>query len=183
MIREHIFKILEEIGENPKRKGLVKTPERFEEAILELTSGYKDNIEEIIRDGIFESDYKDLIIVKDIDFVSLCEHHLLPFYGKVHVAYIPDGKIVGLSKISKVIDMFSRRLQVQETLTGEISDTLQKIIKPAGVAVMMEAVHLCMVIRGVKKNSSIVTSSMTGIFNTDIKLRDEFFNLLKKEKK
>ncbi len=167
------------IGEDTTREGLVKTPDRVARAVLEATAGYKENPEEILRGAMFKEDYKQMVIVKDIDFYSLCEHHMLPFFGKVHVAYIPNGYITGLSKIARVVDAFSRRLQVQERLTLQIKECIQNTLNPLGVMVVVEAQHLCMQMRGIKKQNSITTTSdFCGAFN-QAKTREEFMNLLR----
>lgn len=178
-ISENVKIILAAIGENPEREGLIKTPERVAKAYNYLTKGYRQNADEIFNGAIFEEKYDEMVIVKDIDFYSMCEHHLLPFYGKVHVAYIPNGKIVGLSKIPRIVDVFSRRLQVQERMTQQISDTINKYLEPQGVAVVSEAFHMCMMMRGVQKqNSSATASAMHGIFKDDARTRTEFLNLI-----
>ena len=167
------------LGEDPKREGLVRTPERVESSLKFLTRGYKQDIERVLNGAIFEENYDEMVLVKDIHLFSLCEHHLLPFYGKAHVAYLPDGKIIGLSKIPRVVDMFARRLQVQERLTSQIADALMQHLKPKGVAVVIEAFHLCMAMRGVeKKDSFCVTSSMSGTFRSDPRSRAEFLSLI-----
>lgn len=177
-MQEEIRKIISELGENPNREGLKDTPKRFEKALKFLTKGYQEKIEDIIGTGIFEEDHKEMVIVKDIELYSLCEHHMLPFVGKAHIGYIPNGKIVGLSKIAKIVDMFARRLQVQERLTSEIADAMVESLKPIGVGVIIEAQHLCMMMRGVEKQSSkTVTSSMRGSFMNDQKTREEFLKL------
>ncbi len=171
--------LLIEIGENPKREGLLSTPKRVAEAYEFLTKGYHQDIKEVLNGAIFHEKYSNMVIVRNIDFYSLCEHHMLPFYGKVHVAYIPDGKIVGLSKIPRIVDVFARRLQVQERMTQQIADTLKEFIQPIGVAVVSEAFHMCMMMRGVEKqNSSATTSAMHGIFKEDARTRTEFLNLI-----
>ena len=170
--------ILEEIGENPEREGLKKTPERVAKALQFLTHGYDLDPAEILRTAMFREEYQQMVIVKDIELYSLCEHHVLPFFGKCHVAYIPDGRIVGLSKIPRVVDAFARRLQVQERLTVEIRNCIEETLKPVGVAVVIEAQHMCMVMRGIQKQHSIATTSaFTGEFNTD-KTRAEFMRLI-----
>ena len=172
--------ILEEIGEDSEREGLLKTPERVSKSLSFLTNGYKLNPEEILRSALFSEEYNQMVLVKDIEVYSLCEHHMLPFFGKAHIAYIPDGTIVGLSKIPRVVDVFARRLQVQERLTDEIKDCIQNTMNPKGVAVVIEAQHLCMQMRGVQKQNSITTSSsFSGIFMSDEKTRAEFMNLIK----
>lgn len=171
--------ILLEIGEDPKREGLLSTPKRVAEAYEFLTAGYRKDIDEVLNNAIFTEKYDEMVIVKNIDFYSMCEHHMLPFYGKVHVAYIPNGKIVGLSKIPRIVEVFSRRLQVQERMTQQIADTLEKYLQPVGVAVVTEAFHMCMMMRGVEKqNSSATTSAMHGVFKEDAKTRNEFINLV-----
>jgi GTP cyclohydrolase I len=170
--------ILTDIGENPGREGLLKTPERVAKAIQFLTHGYDLNPEEILKSAMFEEDYKQMVIVKDIEVYSMCEHHLLPFFGKAHVAYIPNGHIVGLSKIPRVVDAFARRLQVQERLTTEIRDCIENTLKPLGVAVVIECSHLCMQMRGIQKQNSVTTTSaFTGEFLKDT-TRSEFINLI-----
>jgi len=173
--------ILTLIGEDVNREGLIKTPHRVAKSIQFLVKGYHQNPEEIIKSAKFKEEYQQMVIVKDIDIYSLCEHHMLPFFGKVHVAYIPDGLIVGLSKIPRIVEMFSKRLQIQERLTVEIADLLYKKLKPKGVGVVIEAQHLCMTMRGVKNETSIaVTSSMLGVFESDEKVRIQFLSLIKK---
>lgn len=178
---EKVYKeVLENIGENPEREGLSKTPERVAKAMQFLTQGYNQNPDEILRSALFEEDYSEMVIVKDIELFSQCEHHMLPFYGKAHVAYIPNGKIVGLSKIPRVIDAYSRRLQVQERLTLEIRDCIHRTLKPLGVAVVLECSHMCMQIRGVEKQNSVTTTSaFKGIFLKNDSTRKEFINLIR----
>lgn len=172
-------KVLKEIGEDPNREGLLKTPERVAKAMQFLTNGYQLNPDEIIESAIFHEDYSEMVIVKDIEVYSMCEHHMLPFFGKAHVAYIPDGKIVGLSKIPRVVDAFSRRLQVQERLTLEIRDAIQRTLAPKGVAVVIECAHMCMQMRGVQKQNSVTTTSaFTGLFMNNDATRREFINLV-----
>ena len=172
-------KMLELVGEDNQREGLLKTPERVARAILDTTAGYNEDPEAILRAAMFKEDYSQMVIVKDIDFYSLCEHHILPFFGKVHVAYIPNGYITGLSKIARVVEVFSRRLQVQERLTLQIKECIQKTLNPLGVMVVVEAQHLCMQMRGVKKQNSVTTTSdFCGAFN-QAKTREEFMNLLR----
>ena len=179
-LKEHYSKVLELIGEDPSREGLIKTPERVAKAIQFLTHGYEMNATEILQSAMFSEDYSQMVLVKEIEFYSLCEHHLLPFFGKAHIAYIPDGNIVGLSKLPRVVDAFSRRLQVQERLTNEIRDCIQDTLKPKGVAVVMEARHLCMQMRGVEKQSSLTTTSaFSGAFLESEKTRLEFMNLIR----
>lgn len=176
-------KLLLAIGEDPTRDGLLKTPERVEKAMRSFTQGYHQNIDEILNGALFSIDYDEMIIVKDIDFFSLCEHHLLPFFGKCHVAYTPNKKIIGLSKIPRMVEVYSRRLQVQERLTCQIAEVIKEKVNPSGVAVVIEAQHLCMMMRGVEKqNTRAVTSSMLGTFRTDNKARSEFLALIKENK-
>ena len=171
--------MLELLGEDTSREGLIKTPERVARAILDTTAGHKEDPHAILRGAMFKEDYSQMVIVKDIDFYSLCEHHILPFFGKVHVAYIPNGYITGLSKIARVVDVFSRRLQVQERLTLQIKECIQETLNPLGVMVVVEAQHLCMQMRGIKKQNSITTTSdFCGAFN-QAKTREEFMNLLR----
>jgi len=181
-MQEYIKVILKEIGEDPQREGLMKTPMRVEKSLKFLTSGYKKDITEILNGALFEEKYDEMIISKDVDIFSLCEHHLLPFFGKCHIAYIPDGKIIGLSKIPRIVEVFSRRLQVQERLTTQIANSLYEILKPQGVGVVIEAKHLCMIMRGVEKlNTVITTSSLLGCFKDNINTRSEFMNLIKEK--
>tara|TARA_B100000900_G_C20258895_1_gene585120 strand:- start:26 stop:616 length:591 start_codon:yes stop_codon:yes gene_type:complete len=178
-LKEHYSKVLELIGDDPSREGLIKTPERVAKAMQFLTQGYEMKATEILQSAMFSEDYSQMVLVKEIEFYSLCEHHLLPFFGKAHIAYIPDGNIVGLSKLPRVVDAFSRRLQVQERLTNEIRDCIQNTLNPKGVAVVLEASHLCMQMRGVEKQSSITTTSaFSGAFLESEKTRLEFINLL-----
>jgi len=179
-MQELIRKLLADLGEDPAREGLRDTPKRVEKAYKFLTSGYGANIDQVLNNALFTVDYSEMVIVKDIDFYSLCEHHLLPFFGKCHVAYIPSNKVIGLSKIPRVVDVFARRLQVQERLTNQIADTIREKITPLGVAVVMEATHLCMSMRGVEKqNSFAVTSAMQGAFRDNARTRMEFLELIK----
>jgi GTP cyclohydrolase IA len=174
-----ITDLLKEIGEDPGREGLLKTPERVASAYEFLTRGYHLDIKDVLNEAIFTEKYDEMVIVKNIDFYSMCEHHMLPFYGKVHVAYIPNGKIIGLSKIPRIVDVFSRRLQVQERMTQQIAETIAEYIQPEGVAVVSEAFHMCMMMRGVEKqNSSATASAMLGVFKEDSKTRNEFINLI-----
>lgn len=171
--------VLKHLGENPEREGLLKTPERVAKALQFLTQGYKQDPAEILRGAMFAEDYSQMVVVKSIEVYSMCEHHILPFFGKAHVAYIPNGHIVGLSKIPRVVDVFARRLQVQERLTNEIRDCIQDTLNPSGVAVVIEAQHMCMQMRGVQKqNSFTTTSAFTGEFMDDQKTREEFFDLI-----
>ncbi len=177
---ENVRQILKGLGENPEREGLQRTPERVEKALKFLTGGYTENIAKIVNGALFAVDYDEMVIVKDIEFFSLCEHHMLPFHGKAHVAYIPNGKVIGLSKIPRIVDVFARRLQVQERMTQEIAETLMDILKPKGVAVTCEASHFCMMMRGVEKqHSSTVTSAMLGEFRDRKETRDEFLSLIR----
>ena len=172
--------MLEGIGEDPYREGLLKTPERVAKSLRFLTKGYRQNPEELLKKAVFTEAYDEMVLVRDIDLFSMCEHHMLPFFGKAHVAYIPDGKIVGLSKLARVVDVFARRLQVQERLTQQIRDAIQNVLNPKGVAVVIEARHLCMVMRGVEKiNSVTTTSAMSGQFITSQSTRGEFLRLIK----
>lgn len=178
-IQRLITDLLTEIGEDPAREGLLSTPKRVAKAYEFLTSGYHQNIDKVMNDAVFKVKYDEMVLVKNIDFYSLCEHHMLPFYGKVHVAYIPNGKIIGLSKIPRLVDVFSRRLQVQERMTQEIADTLNKYLQPQGVAVVSEAFHMCMMMRGVEKqNSSATASAMHGVFKEDARTRSEFLHFI-----
>ena len=180
MIEKLVQQLLKELGEDPHREGLERTPERVAKAYRYLTSGYEKKVDEILNDALFVEEYDEMVVVKDIDFASLCEHHLLPFIGKAHVAYMPRKKIVGLSKIPRLVEMFSRRLQVQERLTTQIANSLNDALQPRGVAVVMEAVHLCMLVRGVEKqNSKAVTSAMLGAFRDRPETRAEFMELIK----
>lgn len=178
-IATHIQEILRLLGEENQREGLVKTPTRVGEAMQFLTQGYTQNAEEILRSALFEEDYRQMVVVKDIPFYSLCEHHMLPFFGKAHVAYIPNGKITGLSKIARVVDIFARRLQVQERMTTQIKDCIYQTLNPLGVMVVIEAEHLCMQMRGVQKPHAVTTTSdFTGAFNR-AETREEFMNLIR----
>ena len=177
---EEIRSILTKIGEDPTRDGLVNTPERVDRAFRFLTSGYRMNADELLNKALFDVSYDEMVIVRDIELFSLCEHHLLPFFGKCHVGYIPNGRVIGLSKIPRLVDMFARRLQVQERLTTQIAETISEKIKPRGVAVVIEAQHLCMIMRGVEKQNSVaVTSSMLGVFKENQNTRNEFLNLVR----
>jgi GTP cyclohydrolase I len=180
MIARLVEQILKELGEDPAREGLERTPERVENALRYFTSGYGQDVRDVLNDALFVEEYDEMVVVKDIDFASMCEHHVLPFIGKCHVAYMPHRKIVGLSKIPRLVDMFSRRLQVQERLTTQIATTLNEALQPRGVAVVMEAIHLCMLMRGVEKqNSKAVTSAMLGAFRDRPETRAEFMELIK----
>lgn len=180
VITGHMREVISLLGEDVSREGLIKTPERVAKAMQYLTKGYHQNPDEILRSALFKEDYRQMVIVKDIDLFSLCEHHLLPFFGKAHVAYIPNGYITGLSKIARVVDVFARRLQVQERLTTQIKECIDKTLNPMGVMVVIEAQHMCMQMRGVEKQHSITTTSdFTGIFKEQ-KTREEFISLIKK---
>jgi GTP cyclohydrolase I len=175
-----VEQLLKELGEDTAREGLERTPERVEKALRYLTSGYHMNVHEVLNDALFVEEYDEMVVVKDIDLVSLCEHHLLPFIGRCHVAYMPRKKIVGLSKIPRLVEMFARRLQVQERLTTQIANTLEEVLQPRGVAVVIEAIHMCMVMRGVEKqNSKAVTSAMLGAFRERPETRAEFMALIR----
>jgi GTP cyclohydrolase I len=179
-MEEHIRSILKSIGEDPDREGLRRTPKRVNEALRFLTRGYRMNLDEVINNAVFTEDYSEMILQKNIDFYSLCEHHLLPFFGKAHVAYLPQHKIIGVSKLARVVDVFSSRLQVQERLTNQIATTLMEKLSPLGVGVVIEAEHLCMRMRGVEKqNSLIITSTLLGAFRTRQETRNEFMNLIR----
>ena len=180
-LKEHYYAILKLLGEDPDREGLLKTPERVAKSMQFLTGGYSEDPAGILRSAIFKEEYKQMVVVKDIELYSICEHHMLPFYGKCHVAYIPDGQITGLSKIARVVETYARRLQVQERLTVQIRDCIQDTLKPLGVAVVIEAAHMCMQIRGVQKQHSVTTTSaFTGIFLKSEKTRAEFLTLIGK---
>jgi len=177
---ELVREMLVRLGEDPDREGLVRTPARVEKAMQFLLKGYKDDPEALLRKALFTVTYDEMVIVKDVEMFSLCEHHLLPFFGKVHVAYIPNGKVIGLSKIPRLIEIFSRRLQIQERLTTQIAEAIQSTIEPQGVGVVIEARHLCMMMRGVEKqHSSAVTSSMLGCFRNEVETRTEFLSLIR----
>jgi len=182
-MQEMVRRFLLQLGEDPSRSGLEKTPKRVVESLRYLTSGYDTDIGKVLNGAIFEEKYDEMVLVKDIELFSLCEHHLLPFYGKCHVAYIPKGKIIGLSKIPRLVDAFARRLQVQERLTSQIAECLMELLAPQGVSVVIEALHLCMAMRGVEKNNAIcVTSSMLGVFRSDSRSRQEFLSLISQRK-
>ena len=171
--------LLSRIGEDPARDGLIRTPERMEKAMAFLTRGYHQTVDEVLHEALFDVDYDEMVIVKDIEFYSLCEHHLLPFFGKAHVAYVPSGKVVGLSKVARIVDLFSRRLQVQERLTQQIAEAIDEAVHPQGVGVVIQGQHLCMMMRGVEKqNSHTVTSSMLGVFKNQQQTRSEFLSLI-----
>jgi GTP cyclohydrolase IA len=177
-----VHRLLTEIGEDPAREGLLETPERVWRSLSFLTDGYQQNVRDIVGDAVFEEQYDEMVTVRDIELYSLCEHHLLPFFGCAHIAYIPDGRVVGLSKIPRLIDVFSHRLQVQERLTMQIAAALEDLLHPKGVAVVIEASHLCMMMRGVQKQrSKTITSAMRGIFKDDPRTRAEFFDLVKRD--
>jgi len=178
-LQSAIHTLLEQVGEDPSRQGLLKTPERVAESMRFLTQGYHRDVIEEVGDAVFDSENREMVVVRDIDFYSLCEHHLLPFFGRAHIAYLPDGKIVGLSKLARIVDVFARRLQVQENLTTQVAQCLQDHLQPKGVAVVMEAQHLCMMMRGVEKQNSLtVTSEMVGEFRDNPSTRTEFLNLI-----
>ncbi|MBI5362779.1 MAG: GTP cyclohydrolase I FolE [Planctomycetes bacterium] len=175
-----VRQLLVNLGEDPGRDGLKRTPERVERALAQLTQGRTQTVEDVVGDGVFEEDVSEMVLVKDIEFYSLCEHHLLPFFGKVHVAYIPDGRIIGLSKIPRIVDVFARRLQVQERMTVQIAQAIQDVLRPKGVGVVADAAHLCMMMRGVQKqNSSTMTSCLLGTFRSDFRTRNEFLGLVR----
>jgi GTP cyclohydrolase I len=179
-VEQHYRAIIESVGENPHRDGLARTPDRAAKAMKFMTQGYRQRVEDILNGAIFESTNSEMVIVRDIELYSLCEHHLLPFIGRAHVAYLPGGKVLGLSKIPRIVDMFARRLQIQENLTQQIGDTIQAVTDARGVAVVIEAKHLCTMMRGVEKqNSSMTTSYMGGVFREDSRTRQEFLSLLR----
>ena len=181
MMEKQFSQLIQAIGEDITREGLVDTPKRAAAAFRFLNNGYHKSLENVLNNAIFESDTEDMVIVKDIELYSLCEHHLLPFIGKCHVAYLPTGKVLGLSKIARIVDMYARRLQIQERLTKQIADAIQVAVNPRGVAVVIEAKHLCMMMRGVEKQNSVMaTSSMLGLFRENISTRSEFLNLIKR---
>jgi len=179
-MQETLRRLLTEVGEDPTREGLIDTPRRVEQSLKFLTGGYRLKLDDVINGALFTVEYSEMVIVRDIDFYSLCEHHLLPFFGRCHVGYLPNRKVIGLSKIPRIVDMFARRLQVQERLTSQIADALRDTIAPHGVAVVMEANHLCMAMRGVEKqNSATITSSMLGVLRDDARTRHEFLELIR----
>jgi GTP cyclohydrolase I len=179
-MEQSFLQLLEAVGEDPQREGLLKTPSRAAKAFEFLTNGYRQNLDEIVNAAIFHSDASEIVLVKDIELYSMCEHHLLPFIGKAHVAYIPNGKVIGLSKIARIVDVFARRLQIQEQLTTQIADALMTALHPSGVGVVIEAKHLCMMMRGVEKQNSVMTTScLLGSFKEDARTRSEFLALLK----
>jgi len=179
-MQDLIRTLLTELGEDPDREGLEETPRRVERAFRFLTGGYHADVDKVLNNALFTVDYSEMVIVKDIDFYSLCEHHLLPFFGRCHVAYIPNGKVIGLSKVPRLVDVFARRLQVQERMTSQIAETIDQKINPLGVAVVIEATHLCMAMRGVEKQNSVaVTSAMLGAFRNSARTRTEFLELIR----
>jgi GTP cyclohydrolase IA len=181
MVQDIIRQLLAELGEDPSREGLLDTPKRVEKSLKFLTSGYTADIDTVLNNALFTVDYNEMVIVKDIDFYSLCEHHLLPFFGKCHIAYIPKRKVIGLSKIPRLVEVFARRLQIQERMTSQIADTIREKIDPLGVAVVIEATHLCMAMRGVEKqNAFAITSAMLGGFQNDARTRMEFLELIRR---
>ncbi len=179
-MEQSFLELLQAIGEDPNRAGLLRTPTRAARAFEFLTNGYRQSLDDVVNGAIFESDASEIILVKDIELYSMCEHHLLPFIGRAHVAYIPNGKVIGLSKVARLVDVFARRLQIQENLTVQIADALMKTLRPAGVGVVVEAKHLCMMMRGVEKQNSVMkTSCLLGTFKEDARTRSEFLSLLK----
>ena len=179
---ENLYReLLLRVGEDPSRDGLIDTPKRMEKSMAFLTRGYSMSVESVLHKALFDVDYDEMVMVKDIEFFSMCEHHLLPFFGKAHIAYVPNGKVIGLSKIPRLVDMFARRLQVQERLTRQIADAIEEAINPQGVAIILEAQHLCMMMRGVEKqHSSTTTSAMLGVFKSQLQTRNEFLSLVKR---
>ncbi|MFN0178943.1 MAG: GTP cyclohydrolase I FolE [Gemmatimonadales bacterium] len=178
-LHPHVLALLQGIGEDPTRQGLAKTPERVEKSLRWLTRGYRMSVAEVVGNGVFEETHENMILVRDIELYSMCEHHMLPFFGKAHVAYLPNGRIIGLSKIPRIVEVFARRLQVQERLTDQVADALMDVLDPRGVGVVIEAAHLCMMMRGVEKqNSTTVTSALRGVFRDDARTREEFLRLV-----
>ncbi len=178
-IRVHVRAILEALGEDVERNGLARTPERVEKAYRWLTKGYEMSVADVVGSGVFEESHENMILVRDIELYSMCEHHMLPFFGKAHVAYLPKGRIIGLSKLPRIVEVFARRLQVQERLTDQVADAVMEVLEPAGVGVVIEAAHLCMMMRGVEKqNSTTVTSALRGVFKDDARTREEFLRLV-----
>jgi len=178
-LQDHVRYLLEELGEDPSRDGLLRTPERVEKAYRWLTRGYHMSVADVVGGGVFEENHENMILVRDIELYSMCEHHLLPFFGKVHVAYLPAGRIIGLSKLPRIVEVFARRLQVQERLTDQVADAVMEVLRPHGAGVVIEAAHLCMMMRGVEKqNSTTVTSALRGVFRDDSRTRDEFLRLV-----
>ncbi len=178
-IAAHMKEVIRELGEDPGRDGLIRTPERVEKALRYLTSGYSVDVNQIVNDALFDVEYDEMVIVRDIEFFSMCEHHMLPFFGKMHVAYLPDAKVIGLSKIPRIVDAFARRLQIQERLTQQVAETIQNLIHPRGVAVICEARHFCMMMRGVEKqHSGAITSAMLGAFRDNKETRNELLSLI-----
>ena len=182
-LQNAVRNILSSIGEDPEREGLKATPERVQRMYIELCAGYGMDLEKVINGAVFNEDCKSMVLVRNISFYSLCEHHMLPFYGKIHVAYFPDGKIIGLSKIPRIVEMFARRLQVQERLTEQVCGALDEVLHPKGIAVLTEGIHMCSVMRGVRKESAeLITTRFTGVFREQTDLRDEFYRLIRNEK-
>jgi GTP cyclohydrolase I len=182
-VQEIYAELLKRLGEDPTRDGLLQTPKRMEKSMAFLTQGYEQSVADVLHGALFEVDYDEMVMVRDIEFYSMCEHHLLPFFGKAHIAYVPNGKVVGLSKLPRIVDVFARRLQVQERLTQQIAEAIEEAIAPQGVGVVIEAQHLCMMMRGVQKQSSLtVTSSLRGVFKTQQQTRNEFLSLVRTER-
>jgi GTP cyclohydrolase I len=182
-VQEIYAELLKRLGEDPTRDGLLQTPKRMEKSMAFLTQGYEQSVADVLHGALFEVDYDEMVMVRDIEFYSMCEHHLLPFFGKAHIAYVPNGKVVGLSKLPRIVDVFARRLQVQERLTQQIAEAIEEAIAPQGVGVVIEAQHLCMMMRGVQKQSSLtVTSSLRGVFKTQQQTRSEFLSLVRTER-
>jgi GTP cyclohydrolase IA len=180
-LAQNVEDILALVGEDPGREGLLRTPQRVADSLRFLCGGYTQSVEDVVGDAVFAEQYSELVLVKDIELYSLCEHHMLPFYGKAHVAYVPDGRVVGLSKLPRIVEVFARRLQVQERLTTQIAEAIDEVLRPLGVAVVIEANHLCMMMRGIQKqNSSTTTSCMRGVFMSDERTRNEFMDLLRR---